>query len=889
VPNCPSCSRPVGADSQYCAQCGAVLSTSPDATVTAALGHRTAASLSSPDPATSGRFVPGTLLANRYRIVAMLGRGGMGEVYRADDLTLGQSVALKFLPQDLIADPERLARFRSEVRTAREVSHPNVCRVYDIGEAGGLQFLSMEYVTGEDLASLLRRIGRFPQDKGVEVARQICAGLQAAHDRGVVHRDLKPANVMLDEHGDVRLADFGLAGAADRPQHGFAGTPAYMAPEQFDGRDSGVRSDIYALGLVLYEIFTGQRMFADATFVELAQAHRERPASSASRLVPDLDPAIERAIQRCLSKDPAARPASALTIAASLPGGDPLAAALARGETPSPSLVAAAGGEGLARPALLIGCLVVVIAGVATFGWASRFTHLLSVAPMPRSPDVLRDRASAIVHELGYDAPAVDSAAGFVLSDFVLHLVREPQPGWPWSAAASGRPSAVLFWYRQSPEPLVANRFWSGGRIRVSDPLPTVAGAMSLQLDTHGRLFSFAAVPEAEHRGTGPTEVRWEPLFAAAGLDSAKFTPVDATLTPPVFADRRAAWDGTYPDNPSVPIRIDAAALGVRPVYFFVREPWTAPGALPTDIRSFGGVIWLMLLFLLLALAGAALASRNLRLGRVDVTGATRLAVTLFLLRVGGSALTADYPASGPESIKLITLLLAEALFLAALIWIGYAALEPHVRRRWPEVLISWTRLISGRWRDPRVGWDVLLGVTMALTILVAIEAADLINVRVGRIASLSVSSPETLDGWRFLLGRLLDRPTGAVLIAFSLLLLLLVTTIFVRSRKLAIGIVVAAFLGPQVADGGVPVASVVVAVVVITAAVVMLARAGVLPLIVSLICGPALDDQPLTIDSSVWYAPYGWFVAACVIGLAVYGFRVGRAGRPLLSRPLLD
>jgi hypothetical protein len=126
-------------------------------------------------------------------------------------------------------------------------------------------------------------------------------------------------------------------------------------------------------------------------------------------------------------------------------------------------------------------------------------------------------------------------------------------------------------------------------------------------------------------------------------------------------------------------------------------------------------------------------------------------------------------------------------------------------------------------------------------------------------------------------------------LIAFSLLLLLLVTTIFVRSRKLAIGIVVAAFLGPQVADGGVPVASLVVAVVVITAAVVMLARAGVLPLIVSLICGPALDDQPLTIDTSVWYAPYGWFVAACLIGLAVYGFRVGLAGRPLLSRPLLD
>jgi serine/threonine-protein kinase len=200
----------------------------------------------------------------------------MGEVYRADDLTLGQTVALKFLPRDLTAGPDRLTRFRHEVRTAREVSHPNVCRVYDIGEADGLVFLSMEYVTGEVLASLLRRIGRLPRDRGLEVARQICAGLAAAHERGVVHRDLKPANVMIDERGDVRLADFGLAGAIDRQGQGIAGTPAYMAPELFDGRASGIRADIYALGLVLYEIFTGQRTFADTSFGDLAKAHRER-------------------------------------------------------------------------------------------------------------------------------------------------------------------------------------------------------------------------------------------------------------------------------------------------------------------------------------------------------------------------------------------------------------------------------------------------------------------------------------------------------------------------------------------------------------------------------------------------------------------------------------
>src|SRR5258708_10815965 len=157
-----------------------------------------------------GRFPPGSLLDGRYRIVGRLGKGGMGEVYRADDLKLGQPVALKFLSESVDRDPARLTQLHTEVRLARQVSHPNVCRVYDVGEYDGHTFLSMEYVDGEDLASLIRRVGRFPQDRATELARQICAGLAAAHDRGVVHRDLKPANIMLDGNGKIRITDFGL-------------------------------------------------------------------------------------------------------------------------------------------------------------------------------------------------------------------------------------------------------------------------------------------------------------------------------------------------------------------------------------------------------------------------------------------------------------------------------------------------------------------------------------------------------------------------------------------------------------------------------------------------------------------------------------------------------
>ena len=239
------------------------------------------------DSIDDARFVPGTILADRYRIVGLLGKGGMGEVYRADDLKLGQPVALKFLPEHLLSDGAALARFHREVRVARQVSHKNVCRVYDIGEVDGRHFLSMEFIKGEELSSLMRRIGRLPQDKAIQIARQICAGLAAAHDVGFLHRDLKPANIMIDGDGDARILDFGLGGLADEfaEEEVRAGTPAYMSPEQIEGKEQTVQSDIYSLGLVLYELFTGKRAFEAATLGDLiklrrATRHRRLPLRS---------------------------------------------------------------------------------------------------------------------------------------------------------------------------------------------------------------------------------------------------------------------------------------------------------------------------------------------------------------------------------------------------------------------------------------------------------------------------------------------------------------------------------------------------------------------------------------------------------------------------------
>src|SRR5262245_14554124 len=283
--NCPACHTDVPAGQRFCGACGAPL---PGGEPLPTGPYQPAP----PSEPGGPRFAPGAVLAGRYRVVALLGKGAMGEVYRADDLKLGQAVALKFLPPELAGDADRLARFHNEIRLARQVSHPNVCRVWDLGELDGRPFLTMEYIDGQDLASLLKQVGRLPEERGVEIARQLCLALAAAHDKGVLHRDLKPANVMIDGRGHVRLTDFGLAALAGQAEDVRSGTPAYQAPEVLDGREVTVQSDLYALGLVLYELFTGKRAFQGKSREELARSLEGTP-SKPSSIVANLDPKVE--------------------------------------------------------------------------------------------------------------------------------------------------------------------------------------------------------------------------------------------------------------------------------------------------------------------------------------------------------------------------------------------------------------------------------------------------------------------------------------------------------------------------------------------------------------------------------------------------------------------
>jgi protein kinase-like protein len=681
---CPKCSDEVRSGWRVCPAC---LTPLQDGKETETVHKQSASSSSS--SVDEGRFPAGTVLAGRYRILGLLGHGGMGEVYRAYDLILNQAVALKFLAAPQVSEGA-LARFRNEVRIARQVSHPNVCRVYDIGFVEGFHFLSMEYLDGEDLDSLLRRIGRLPQDKAIEFTRKICAGLSAAHERGVLHRDLKPANIMIDGRGQVRITDFGLAGlAAEIPLSDLrSGTPAYMSPEQKAGKEVTTRSDIYSLGLVLYEMFTGKR--------------RTGTQTNPTDLVKDLDPTVERVILRCLEEDPKRRPSSALNVAMALPGADPIAAALAAGETPSPEMVAASGEkEGFsARTAILcfVGIVVSIVLAVLTV------PTLLSKAPVNIPPDALAFRARDILKQLGYAEQPQVSAYGFDCCDAANLRFAEQQGARRDAILASHQPPVLRFWYRQHE-----GSFWTrgiDGIITFDSPANTRPGMIRLALDANGKLIALDARP-SKAGASGTTN--WTAVFAAAGLDPARFTPVSPASVPPMAVDQRMAWTGTYGEGRPERVRVEAASWEGRPVFLDIAGDWPAGQVSILGSTPLVVVAVLAFLFLFIVVGGALVARHNLRIGRGDRQGAARIVGAYLLISLCTWLLTATHEAGYSELAYLVGMA-SLALLPAGIIWLAYLTVEPYVRRHWPDSLISWTRLEAGKFRDPLIASHLLAG-----------------------------------------------------------------------------------------------------------------------------------------------------------------------------------
>ena len=893
---CPLCSAGVVEGSSTCPSCGAAL-TGTQATIRQPPPKEksktpTSSRSTSTSSRSEGKFLAGTVLNERYRITGLLGRGGMGEVYKAEDLKLNQTVALKFLPEHFAEDPAAHERFFSEVRTARQVSHPNVCRVFDIGEVDGAQFLSMEFIDGDDLSSLLRRIGRLPPDKALEIGRQLCAGLHAVHQAGILHRDFKPANVMIDGHGKARITDFGVAGLESELKEGaIAGTPAYMSPEQITGKELTTKSDVYSLGLVLYEIFTGKQVFAGNTIGELLRQHKTSAPTTPSEVIKDIDPLVEKVILRCLEKDPRERPATALQVAMMLPGGNPLEAAIAAGETPSPEMVAAAPKKGALKPVVAIACLATVVLLFLFIAFYSEKVRHHEWMPLEKSPEALTERADSIVKKLGYTKSPLDTDYGFE-NDFFSYARTDTSPNH-WERLRSGQPAVIYFWHRSSPRYLEP---WYDVSVLINDPPNDVSGMTKVILDGRGRLLEFQVVPPQVKDKTAQTsEVDWATLFAEAGLDIRNYRQTESKWTPPFFADTNISWEGPHVDHAEIPVRIEAAAYQGKPIYFEIVAPWDKPlrqeeTGMGARRRAAAAIIILVLLSVIVA--AIFLARRNLRQGRSDTKGAFKISIFFFLMGLAGNLLIADHIPDLTKEIPLLLKMASYWLLGAVTIGVLYLALEPYVRRRWPTLIIAWNRLLAGDWRDPLVGRDILVGGMLGLGHTAVIYLASLLPVWTGGRAVPNAGLHVVyLEGVRQVWARfLLTLPAGVFSAFFFLLLLILLVTLF-RKQWLATAVFWILFFSVEglAFRRGAHWTDFLGSALLATITVVGIARFGLLAMISRAIFFELSFHNAITSDFSSWYFGNTIFAAVVLFGLAIYGFYISIAGQKVFHRTPLE
>ncbi len=843
------------------------------------------------------RFETGHVFAGRYRIVSELGRGGMGEVFRAHDLVLDEPVAIKFLPA---TGRRHLEQLLNEVRMARQVSHPNVCRMFDFGEADGETFLTMEYVDGENLGSLLGRIGRLPQDKLLELAHQLAAGLAAAHSRGVLHRDLKPANIMIDGRGRVRITDFGIAttGVDGAPTGGArAGTPAYMAPEQSADGELSEQSDLYALGLVLHEMATGRPVFEATTPAAFAELHRTATPPPPSRHVDHLDPLLDAVIVQCLEKDPRARPASALAVVAALPGGDRLQLALDAGETPSPEIVAAAGRNDALQPthARALGLMLLILLGTVVALGDHAYPGRAPWANTP--PEVLVNRANVVLDELGLELEPVDRTWGF-------------RPNFDIADDDTG-----LFWYRQGTSLLMPEHLFvmEVPRVDFTDPPPHEEGMIRLLLDPKGNLTYLHAVPEEPSEedneggdgeggdGEGSTAeivdlvdparpVDWNTALRAAGFDLDAVETATPRQVPPLFADQRAAWTARRDDRG---YRLEAAARDGTIVFFDVRQDEVEEPETFFDFRQlWEGYIAINYLFwLVLVVAAVALARTNLRAGRCDLRGARRLAFIMVAMNLAVWVLQADHLPDAAAEIITLEANLARILLDALIVWLAYIALEPTVRRWWPRALISWNRLLHGRLNDPLVGKSLLIGAVAGTWWAVATQLDRLITHRLGLENAGEIFILDQLEAaltGRLLFARLLDDCINAASTAVLDLFFLVALRVVFKRWWLAITIFVLANGILETLEGIHPAvswATLGLGIAGVTAFI--LIRFGLLTYASALFCYYILITAPVTSNSDAWFADSGLFVVLLIATLGVLSLRAALVGRPMTMASL--
>ncbi|MFP4083103.1 MAG: protein kinase domain-containing protein [Candidatus Aminicenantes bacterium] len=307
---CPNCDTDNPSGSKYCKECATPLPSSKEIPITKTLQTPTE------------ELTRGTTFASRYEIIEELGKGGMGKVYRVEDKKIKEEVALKLIKPEIASDKKNIQRFSNELKMARKIRHKNVCAMYDLGEEKGTHYITMEYVPGEDLKSFIRRAGPLNAGKTLFIAKQVCEGLAEAHRLGVIHRDLKPQNIMIDKQGNTRIMDFGIARSVESKGITGAGmmmgTPEYMSPEQVEGKEVDKRSDIYSLGIILYEMVTGKVPFEGDTPFTIGMKHKSEKPKNPKELNTQIPDDLNRVILRCLEKEKEKRYQSAGEVSSEL-------------------------------------------------------------------------------------------------------------------------------------------------------------------------------------------------------------------------------------------------------------------------------------------------------------------------------------------------------------------------------------------------------------------------------------------------------------------------------------------------------------------------------------------------------------------------------------------
>ncbi|HZI89114.1 MAG TPA: hypothetical protein VFD83_01535, partial [Candidatus Polarisedimenticolia bacterium] len=618
------------------------------------------------------------------------------------------------------------------------------------------------------------------------------------------------------------------------------------------------RTDVFALGLLTYEMFTGKQPVPGT-----------RPSG--------IDPTIDALALRCLDPDPEKRPASAMEFLGALPGGDALDAALKAGETPSPEMVAAAGEDralsagrswGLFGFGLLVAAAA-LLAGVYAIG--------LDSVPMKKSPEVLSERAREISRSLGGTVEPSSSEWWMGLAGAYASWSRTH----PHALALAGtRPSVLRFDYRESPQPIYP---WRNPFPTRSDPPMIHAGDSYVGLDLEGNVVDFTRVV----RQLGPPDTsqasppRWESLLAFTGIPAGELRAVPPQWTPDVPSDARAAWDVT---GGRAPVRIEAATWKGQPVWLRTIEPWERAERDTRDstVNPIGNAMFVGVVIAVL-LAMGVLARHNLRVGRGDMRGAVRVAIAVLL---GFGLSNAFIFRWTLEPDQIWKFMVRVPYFPALFIGLTYLGVEPFLRRRWPHRLIAWTRLLEGRWLDPLVGREALLGVLAGATSALAFWLPAFLEHHPDSDTLLTLLPfRRDADFW----GSVVNCFPNGLMKGLGGFGLLLMVRFFVRRDWVAwIGLGLIILVTSILSWNMTPVLW--IGLIVGTACLVLAARAGVVAAVTTFIVSDLIMAcTPLTLDLSRWYAWRTGVIAFLLVAIAVWAFRAAMGRRKILSAAMLE